>query len=132
MLVKTSDGWKVNHHSWHASNAKVQKTDQLLDENQQLSGRWVWEGRPKNDNNRSQNNGVMFMDLHQINQYIYGDTYQFINPSRYSTNRSHFKIVDIDEEFPQPTNERELNCHISSDGQIFGPFKANNNKLALI
>jgi len=132
MLVKTSDGWKVNHHSWHGINAKVQKTDQLLDENQQLSGRWVWEGRPKNDYNRSQNNGGMFMDLHQINQYIYGDAYQFINPGRYSTNRSHFKIVGIDEEFPNPTNEDELNCLINSNGQIFGPFKANDNKLALI
>ena len=47
--------------------------------------------------------------------------------------RSHIhKIVNVDEEFPVPTNEAELNRHINSNGQIFGPFKANNNKLALI
>ena len=131
MLVKTDDGWKVNHHSWHANKPKVQEANQLLDENQQLSGRWVWEGRPMN-RDRSQNNGGLFMDLNQINQYIHGDAYQFINPGGYSTNLSHFKIVSIDEEFPHPANEDELNCHINSNGQIFGPFKANENKLALI
>jgi len=129
MLVKTSDGWKVNHHSWHNINAKVQETNILLDENQELSGRWIWEGRPRNSNGRSQNNGVMMMDLNQVNQNIFGDTYQFINPGR----RPHiYKIVNIDEEFPVPTNDAELNCHVNSNGQIFGPFKANNNKLALI
>ena len=132
MLVKTSDGWKVNHHSWHNIPANVQEANQLLDENQELSGRWVWEGRPHNDHNRSQNNGGMFMDLNQINQNIYGDAYQFINPGRYASNRPFFKIVNVDEAFPVPTNEAELNCHINSNGQIFGPFKANNNRLALI
>jgi len=132
MLVKTTDGWKVNHHSWHNIPANVQESNQRLDEDRELSGRWVWEGRPHNDQNRSQNNGVMFMDLNQIEQYIYGDAYQFINPGRYARNRPFFKIVNVDEAFPVPTNEAELNCHINSNGQIFGPFKANNNRLALI
>jgi len=132
MLVKTSDGWKVNHHSWHNIPANVQETSQRLDEDRELSGRWVWEGRPHNDHSRSQNNGVLFMDLNQINQNIFGEAYQFINPGRYSSSRSHSKIVNVDEAFPVPTNEAELNCHINSNGQIFGPFKANDNKLALI
>jgi len=132
MLVKTSDGWKVNHHSWHNIPAKVQETNQLLDENQDLSGRWVWEGRPCNAAERSQNNGGLFMDLNQIHHNIYGDAYQFINPGRYASNRPFFKIVNVDEAFPVPTNDAELNCHINSNGKIFGPFEANNNQLALI
>jgi len=132
MLVKTSDGWKVNHHGWHNIPANVQETDQLLDEDGKLSGRWVWEGRPCNAAERSQNNGGLFMDLNQIRHNIYGDAYQFINPGRYAANRPCFKIVNVDEAFPVPTNDAELNCHIDSSGQTFGPFKANNNKLALI
>jgi len=132
MLVKTSDGWEVNHHGWHNIPAEVQETNQLLDEDRELSGRWVWEGRPCNASERSQNNGGLFMDLNQIKQNIYGDAYQFINPGRYASNRPFFKIVNVDEAFPVPTNDAELNCHINSNGQIFGPFKANDNKLALI
>ncbi len=132
MLVKTSHGWKVNHHSWHNMNAKVQETNILLDNNQELSGRWIWEGRPRNNQGRTQNNGVLMIDINQINQNIIGDFYQFINPGRYASNRSFFKIVNINEEFPVPTNDAELNCHANSNGKIFGPFKANNNKLALI